>query len=297
MVVQTATGPCVWVKTSGYEPGGRLPLYSSSCAENSTAHPNPDVYVTEGGKGNLTTGGKPSVFGTVDHAGEWLMSQEKESSCSFRNSSQPGCWVEVGWEIGYSESACGTNYGTVTSRSTPAVYVEMYDDSSSPCLTGSWGNAPANASYDARYTEKLSDGRYRYDVYFEVPGSGNIQNLAWGEYNVPQTLEVAAAEVADDPNVTPNYCPVLGQATNNLWNVDGEPSSLSTFASYMNLYYNGGWQNWTTLIAPTHAMLWPPDGPDTYGAGSSTNPYTYGQISNMLAGNYTEWETTGPVGP
>lgn len=196
---------------------------------------------------------------------------------------------------GYWSSFCAGG-GSVTSRSAPAVYVEMYDDSTSPCLTGSWGTAPSIASYDERYTTHLSDGHYRYDVYYEVPGSGNIQNLAWGEYKDLHTIEAAAAEAEPDGGLSPEYCPVVGQATKNLWNVDGEPASQSTFASYMNLY-TGSWQNWTTSVAPTQGFLWPPDGPDANGAGKSTNPHVLQQISNFGSGNYTEWESTGPLGP
>jgi hypothetical protein len=116
-------------------------------------------------------------------------------------------------------------------------------------------------------------------VYFEVPGSGNIQNLAFGDFHDANTSEVAGGEAFTGGGVEP-YCPVLGQTNTGHWNYDGEPASLSTFASNMNLYKNGSWYLWTTSVAPTNTYV--------------NAPYQLVQVSNFGAGNYYEWKSGGP---
>lgn len=178
------------------------------------------------------------------------------------------------------------------------VEVELYDDTSpqsngANCLLATFGAAPSNASYDARFYSTLSNGLHRYEVYFEVPGSGTIQNLAFADFADMDTAEEAAGEA--HPVVTSGtpFCPTLGQTTIGEWNVDGQAASQATFASNMQLY-TGSWVNWTTAVVPTYGYLWPPNGTDVNGWGGSMNPYRIQAISNWAAGDYTEWESGGP---
>lgn len=181
------------------------------------------------------------------------------------------------------------------------VEVELYDDTSpqsngANCLLATFGAAPSNASYDARFYSTLSNGLHRYEVYFEVPGSGTIQNLAFADFTDQLTTEEAAGEAHPvvTSSTTPS-CPVLGQTNFGEWNVDGQAASQTTFASNMQLYYNGAWVNWTSTTAhPTFGYIWPPNGADINGWGDSMNPYQIQAISNWAAGDYTEWESGGP---
>jgi hypothetical protein len=177
-------------------------------------------------------------------------------------------------------AACG---GYSINASSPQVEVEIYDDSASPCFMSTFGSAPSNASYDARLYTTLGNGLHRYDVYYEVPGSGNIQVLAYGDFHDSYTSEVAAGEAFDGgPNSDGSnpYCPVLGQTNIGDWNYDGAPASQGTFASNMNLYNNGSWYTWTSGVAPTTPYV--------------NAPYQLNPISNFGAGNYSEWESGGP---
>lgn len=176
--------------------------------------------------------------------------------------------------------------------SSPTVEVEIYDDSSAPCFFSTFGVAPSNASYDGRYYAR-SGNFYQYNAYFEVPGSNNIQFLAYADFNTLKTHETVAGEVREDQ--TPdNYCPVLGKTASGNWNQIGQPASQSTFASDMQLDVNGSWVDWTTTYAPTQGFTWPPNGHDYKGSGSSGDPYQIQAVSNWGAGNFTQWKTGGP---
>lgn len=236
------------------------------------------TYQTQGAKGNLSTGGNPYTFdNSTQHVLEWITAEENPNDCTTATQTGTGgCWVQVGWEIGHS-SSCG---GTIQTNSA-AVEVEIYDDSSSPCLLSTFGSAPSNASYDSRFYTTLSNGLHRYQVYFEVPGSNNIQDLAYGDFHDQHTAELAAGEAFSNGPTSNGYryCPVLGQIDVGDWNLDGQPASQSTFASYMNLY-TGSWQNWTSSVATTTVY--------------QNSPYKLQPISNFSGGNYTEWESGGP---
>ena len=234
----------------------------------------PIVEDTEGGKGNLSTGGQPFNFdNSTQHVIEWITAQEETQHCT-NGIRGAGCWVQVGWQVGHSEAACG---GQFVNASSPEVYVEIYDDSSSPCFMSTFGSAPSNASYDARLYTTLSNGLHRYEVYFEVPGSGNIQVLAYGDFHDPNTAEIASGEAFVGTDGA--SCPVLGQTIADDWNYDGAPASQGTFASYMNLYQNGSWHTWTTSVAPTFKHVDP--------------PYQLNPISNFVD-DFSEWESGGP---
>lgn len=278
--VATQSAPCVW--------------YSNNPRTYQGANCN-YLYKTEGGKGNISIGGSPKVWSNMDHAVAWMMSLEQDSDCiNEKNGNTPGCWVQVGWQLGHAGSY--NNCGGTTNTSSVQVEVEIYDDSTSPCMNALFGAAPSNASYDARFYTTLGNGLHRYQVYFEVPGSGNIQNLAYADFTDLLTAEIASGEA--QPWVTgsgnPN-CPILGQTPYGLWNVFGQPATQSTFADYMNLY-TGSWQRWTTSVQPTEGYIWPPNGKDSKGQGSSqtSNPYQISGITNWGAGDYGEWETGGP---
>lgn len=287
--VATQNGSCYWKKNP-------LTLdYASYC---------PYVYQTQGGKTNLSTGGNPYTYTNVDHVAAYIQSLEQgnvnsTTGCQTGGQTQAyGCWVQVGWTDGYGTTAPGcSNQTTVQTNSTVDVFVEIYDDSSAPCLLGTFGAAPSNASYDARFYTTLSNGLHRYQVYFEVPGSGNIQNLAYADFRDLTTAETVTGEAKDQliPGAGTPDCPVLAQTIVGDWDVAGQPASQATFASYMNLY-TGSWQNWTTSVAPhTQGYIWPLNGADKNGVGSSSNPYQYQAISNWSAGDYTEWEFGGPT--
>lgn len=280
--VSTQSKPCVWVT----QDNGQYML-GENCSY---------VYTMEGAKGNLSTGGAPYVSDGNppydEHVTQWIAAQENPKSCTTANGA-PSCWVQVGWEVGYAKEANGCSPQGSIDPTTPSVEVEIYDDSSAPCFLSTFGAAPANASYDARYYT-TSGGFYQYNVYFEVPGSNNIQFLAYADFHTLYTNEQASGEAHEDVTTNGNSCPVLGQTTKNEWNQIGQPASQSTFASNMQLYYNGSWVNWTTAYAPTLAYIWPPNGLDSLKNGKSTNPYQIKAISNFGAGNYTQWETGGP---
>lgn len=195
---------------------------------------------------------------------------------------------QIDWEVGYSHTpgGCPPQQINVTS---PTVEVELYDDSSAPCLLTTFGAAPSNASYDGRYYA-YSSGFYQYNVYFEVPGSNNIQWLAYADFNTENTAEVGSGEAHEDDNSNSGYCPVLGQTPSGYWNQVGQQASKPTFASEMQLYKNGSWVDWTTAVAPTYGYIWPPNPVPS----SDTNPYQIQAVSNWGAGNFTQWKTGGP---
>ena len=237
------------------------------------------VFTTEGGKGNLSTGGAPYTWDNAhQHVSSYISADEYPGSpanCAF-----PGCWIQIGWQVGYSNSTCSDTIDP----SSPQVYVEIYDNSTSNCFLSTFGAAPPDASYDGRYYAK-SGTFYQYNAYFEVPGSNNIQWLAYADFTTLKTAEIASGEVyapLNQDGSTPD-CPVLGQITNNEWDYDGQPSSQPTFASSMNLY-TGSWQNWTISAAQTATQQ-----TDNY-----SEPYEIQPVSDFNAGNYTEWEMGGP---
>lgn len=280
--VATQSGQCHWV-TTRQGTGGVCPY----------------VYTTQGGKGNISTGGNPNLESGY-HVLSWLTAMENSADCpnSLKQiSPTPGCWIQVGWEIGTSQNvkfAC--NPQQTINASSAEVEVEIYDDSSAPCLLGTFGAAPSNASYDARYYTQAG-AFYQYNAYFEVPGSNNIQVLAFADFNSENTAEVATSEMRDDPNSLTGTCPVLGHQALGEWNQFGQQASQPTFASQMQLYQNGAWIDWTsTSPHSTFGYAWPPNGPDINGNGNSSNPYLIQGISNWGAGNFTQWETGGPTG-
>lgn len=251
---------------------------NEKCGTYNARYLCPEVYQTEGGKGNISTAGNPYTWdNTSQHVLQWITARESSADCT--NSSQT-CWLQTGWAVGTSGNACGGS--GISTGTTPQVYVEIYDDSTAPCYVATYGNAPANASYDGRFDTTLSNGLHRYEVFFEVPGSGNIQTLGWGDFHDLDTAELAASEAwanPASPGDTP-YCPVVGQTNISEWNYFGQPATKSTFASSMNLYTSSGWQNWTNSVAPTMML--------------ADAPYQLQPVSNFKAGNFTEWKTGGP---
>jgi hypothetical protein len=285
--VATQNGPCVW----RFDPVSST--YRGSC-------PYVDN-ITEGGKTTLSDGGLPSTYTTSDHAAAYIQSLEIANCTNFDPSrSLPGCWVQVGWTIGYGETypTClnfNNYHKTIQTNGAVHVYVEIYDDTQSPCFLGDFGQAPTNASYDARYYTTDPGPTYRYEVYYQAPGGG-IQNLAYGVFKSQTTAETVTGE-ALIKKVGANYpnCTVLGQSFNNWWNVAGQATSPSTFASSMSLYKAGSWQLWTSSVASTRAYIWPPNGQDVNLHGDSSNPYLYQPISNFAGGNFTQWKFGGPT--
>lgn len=258
----------------------------------------PFVYnKTQGAKGNISTGGNPYVFdaNAGQHVLQWITARENTADCTSEpRTGANGCWVQVGWEVGLSKTPSpGCTPTQTIEPSSPTVEVELYDDSSAPCLLTTFGAAPSNASYDGRYYA-YSGGYYQYNVYFEVPGSNNIQWLAYADFNTEDTAEIASAEAHEDNYSSSGYCPVVGQTPSGYWNQIGQQASQQTFASHMQLYQNGSWVDWTTAVAPTYGYIWPPNGHDYMGRGASTNPYQIQAVSNWGAGNFTQWETGGP---
>jgi hypothetical protein len=157
----------------------------------------------------------------------------------------------VGWHIGQIQD-CSTPPNSSPSNVLD-VYIEIYDDSSAPCTIGLVTGAPSIASYDTRYYAQVGT-LYRYHIYFEVPGSNNIQDLGWGDY-YNRTQEAVAAGEAFVESAThqapwPN-CPELGQIESNHWNYFGQQASQSTFAAELQLYSNGSWSDWTSSVATT----------------------------------------------
>jgi hypothetical protein len=229
------------------------------------------------------------VWSTSDHALAWISSQEDSNHCEDEVGAG-GCWVQVGWQLGHHGTP--NNCGGTTNTSTIQVEVEIFDNSSAPCFNSLFGAPPSNASYDERYYSTLPNGLYRYQVYYEAPGSGNIQNLAYGDFNCKTMAEIAAVEAQPwtvTQGVIPN-CPIVSQIPNGRYIKFGQPAQQSTFADYMSLY-TGSWHYWTTAVAPTQGYLWPPD---QGGLHDPSNPYQIMAISNWGAGDYKQWKTGGP---
>jgi len=195
----------------------------------------------------------------------------------------------VGWGAEPGGAGCGPDPTPINTYGTVKVYVEIYDDSSSPCLLITPTEVPAsggNASYDARYYSTEANGLNVYEVYYEVPGSNNIQNLAYAELKAYSTAEIAAGEASYDTDVagSNDTCPTLGLANQNLWNHMGQ-TVPNTFAGPLNLYQGGQWKNWTTSVAQTYGG---------YSLPSGGNPYLINQVSNWSAGDYIQFEFGGP---
>lgn len=215
--VQTQGQPCKWVTTIRGDPN----YGKANCSP---------IYSTQGIKGNISTQGAPSLGSNAQHVLEWLADQEHFADCpnAAPGGPSPFCAVQVGWEDGVST---GCN-GQINTNGAADVEVEIYDDTTSPCTIFFYGAAPLNASYDARYSAMVGN-LHRYTVYYEVPGSNNIQVLGWGDYNDLLLTAVAALEA--HTVTTADYCPTAGNTAQGLWNYHGEPASQSTFANSMNL--------------------------------------------------------------
>lgn len=214
-----------------------------------TSNSNGPLYSTQGGKSNLSIEGHPSTWdNTTQHVNAFVSSAENPNHCV-----NPGfprdCHVQVGWMTG-SFAKCGGGY--VNTGSAIDVYAEIYDDSSTDpsqyniwCFASTFGSAPTNASYDARYYSTLSNGLHRYQVYFEVPGSNNIQNLAYGDFKDQYSYESAGGEIWAEPVTTANpRCPTLGDTPHGYWDQVGEYAA-NTFAENLQLY-TGSWVDWST---------------------------------------------------
>ena len=220
-------------------------------------------FSTEGAKGNLSTAGYPYTWDDVNqHIDVYLSANENTSQMR---------WVQVGWNLGQLDE-CGNE----VSNNPPVVYVEIFDDSSNPCYVAVQQAAPSNASYDARYYATVG-GQYEYHVFFEVPGSNNIQYLAYGDFNSLYTDETAAGEaLAPDTGSSWPNCPVLGQTTVGDWNYLGQQASSPTFAAELQLYNNGSWADWAV---PTTTTV--------------NAPYQLQPVSNFGGGNYSEFKNGG----
>lgn len=273
----------------------KIATQSGPCTSNFSC---PYSYLTQGGKGNLTTDGLPYDHTTRDHVASWIGSREHDFvSSSPRVGCQTGgatgaggCWVQVGWTVGYGSqppqpTTC-QNPHSIDTGGVIKVYVEIYDDSANPCLLGTWGVAPSIASYDARYYSTLSNGLHRYQVYYQAPG-GSIQNLAFADFADQKTVEEAAGEVHSVHLAGQTYpaCPVLGRIANGDWNTMGKPytGSPSLFAGPMNLY-TGSWTSWTNSASGVASQV------DYLPMNS---PYQFRAVSNVGAGDFTQWQHSG----
>ena len=111
-------------------------------------------------------------------------------------------------------------------------------------------DAPSNASYDTRYYATVTDifngqpvTRYRYQVYYETPGSNNIQVLAYGDLVQMQTAQTAGLEVSVPAATPANTCNFAsGPNTSNYHGL----YVANTFAEQMQLY--NGADGWTGQI-------------------------------------------------
>lgn len=230
-----------YISTAGLNPQAFSPFWYASIQTSN--------YATEGIKGNISTAGGPYTFNnTYEHVDGYLAANEHVEHR----------WIQVGWHIGELENCQGGS----GPRNGLEVYIEIFDDSvypSSPCTIAIVTAAPSIASYDTRYYSQVGT-LYRYQIYFEVPGSGNIQDLGWGDYTYLVSVETAAGEALADSSTHQApwpMCPVLGDISSNHWNYFGQQASQSTFAAELQLYNNGSWSDWTSSIA-TRQTATPP---------------------------------------
>lgn len=196
-------------------------------------------YTLEGIKGNISTAGSPYTFdNTHEHIDAYVGDREQSSAMR---------WIQTGWFIGEIEYCDGS----IHPFSSINVYIEIFDDTSNSCTAGAITAAPSIASYDARYYAHVGS-QYQYQIYFEVPGSGNIQDLGWGDYNSLTSRAIASGEAyATSATGDTPLCPVLGQTESGHWNYFGQQASQSTFAAELALYNNGSWSDWTSSVATT----------------------------------------------
>jgi hypothetical protein len=209
-------------------------------AQMSTGSGNYD-HNTLGAKADITTAGIPYVPDVYhQHVLVHLTSDEDGYH-----------WIQVGWNVGLtSENQC-TSYDY---PSIPEVHLEIFDNTSpTDCTEASYGNAPSDASYDARYYGQ--DGNYyQYRAFYQAPGSSTIQYLGWGDFTNQYTAEITGGEVlgSTDPSTYPQ-CPYLSQP-GYPYNQIGYPPS-STFASIVQLWNGSGWYNWTPSSVPDTSFL------------------------------------------
>jgi hypothetical protein len=170
------------------------------------------------------------------------LEQTNPNHCKAIAKGYPGCWIQVGWITGQDATCTGSG----TTGTAIDVFVEIFDDSGSPCLEGNFGAATSDASYDARYYS-LVGSLHRYQAYYQPNNSSTIQVLAYGDFTDQKTAELAWGEVRAPTDVTAPHCPVLGQNTIGNWNFVGNTASNS-FASEVQLY-TGSWADWTTSVA------------------------------------------------
>lgn len=235
-------------------------------------------YSTQGGKANLTTWGNPSTNdNAVQHVLVALGSKEQNSPqhCKAIAKGYDGCWIQTGWITG-TWGSCNPFPNNTQTITTIDVYVEIFDDSSAPCLEGDFGITTSDASYDARYYS-LVGSLHRYEAYYQPNNSSTIQVLAYGDYTDQTTAEIVGGEVLAPTYITSPHCPVLGQNTIGNWNFVGYSGSNS-FASQVQLY-TGSWANWTTSVAP-HTTPY------------VNAPYTYLAITNFTT-DFSRWMNGG----
>ena len=238
----------------------------------------------KGIKGNISYDGYEMLaYANNGHVEELMTAFEDPTKCT-----QGGCWLLVGWRLGTaaSQGTCGSATGYV-----PRVFVEIFDDTNQPCYTHGYFDAPSNASYDTRYYATVTDifngqpvTRYRYQVYYETPGSNNIQVLAYGDLVQMQTAQTAGLEVSVPAATPANTCNFAsGPNTSNYHGL----YVANTFAEQMQLYNGSGWVDWTnTVVATTvYATNYSP----TLG---TDNPYDLTVDSAWPS--FTKFHTGGP---
>lgn len=101
-------------------------------------------YTTEGAKASLTDWGNPSTNDNIaQHVLVHLSSVEQDAHCNAKITyGYLGCWIQTGWitgQIGKCPSGAGTTGNAID------VYVEIFDDTTAPCLEGTFGT-PTSSS-------------------------------------------------------------------------------------------------------------------------------------------------------
>ena len=262
---------------------GQPGYYFAQVATGSCGDPSCLNYTfAEGVKGNISDTGNPYVYDTSNqNVNEWIAAFENTSDhgCAFGGTccvnfvAGGQCSIQVGWQIGASPGPTNLagNCQYISTGETPSVYVEIFDDSASPCTRLAFFPMPpsGNAGFDTRFYSTEPNGLHVYQVFYQNAPNTSYQDLAYGEYVDQHTAIIGAAEVYSP--IDGERCPVLGNISQGQWNYHGLPANL--FAENMQLW-TGYWQPWTPGLVTT--------------VTSTIKPYQLQTVSS-----YTEWMSGG----
>jgi hypothetical protein len=156
-----------------------------------------------------------------EHVNAFVMSLD-DSSASFEC-----CWAASGWFVG--------NNRLDQPRSSPTIYAELTDSTSSPYVLTISDPAPSSTYYQTSQNGYLGGGRYRQDAWFYSGGVWKFGGYA--ELTTATTRQDALGEATD-------RSPVPGDPTPACNRLSAAGGGNNLFASLQLSVPGSGWQWW-----------------------------------------------------